>query len=100
MRVPPLPPHVPPVHVPPIVRPEVVVAPRPCAEPTLCSDLRRVEDLLAPPATTKPEPRPYAVSPIGGPMPTLAAPPRPAEDVRAINWFQVTNLGSVVDLLA
>jgi hypothetical protein len=58
-------------------------------------------DLPAPERPGGPDRPLYAVSPIGkiGPV-DREPPPLPVEHVRAMNWFHVTPLGTLLDVLA
>jgi hypothetical protein len=66
------------------------------------SFLRRVEDLPPDPKAAPPaERKAYAPDPPGRPTefpdPT---PPDPSEQVRVVNWFHITNMGTLLDVLA
>ena len=54
------------------------------------------------PAASPPtQPKAYAPAPVGKPAVVRGTtPPDPAELVRAINYFHVTNLGTLLDMLA
>jgi hypothetical protein len=90
----------------PLYRPDHYV---PVAPVHLCTLLRcievveeREEAALPPPERPEGRERPiYAVSPIGRIEPSdRDQPPRPVEFVRVMNWFHVTNLGTLLDVLA
>jgi hypothetical protein len=98
----PCPPPAPPVPPPPTVRWDDVPWWYP-EEP--CPDRWEAAD-PGPPPVAAPRPaagdRPdYAVAALGD-IPDLGQdpPPRPVERVEAMNWFHVTNLGTLLDVLA
>ena len=55
-----------------------------------------LDELAAPPTGRKA----YAPDPVGTPLEPAETPPDPSERVEAIDFLQVTNLGTLLDLLA
>jgi hypothetical protein len=66
-----------------------------------CPD-RRVEDVEPDPRACPPTARKaYAPDPVGKPTVRRdTTPPDPSEEVRVLNWFHITNLGTLLDVLA
>jgi hypothetical protein len=63
---------------------------------------RRVEDVPPDPKASPPaERKAYAPDPLGKP-PEIEnpTPPDPAEAVRVVNWLHITNMGTLLDVLA
>lgn len=56
----------------------------------------RLPDPLSSPPTKR---KAYAPDPIGKPAQPRATPPDPAETLHLINYFRITNEGSLIDLL-
>ncbi|MHC4080177.1 MAG: hypothetical protein ACYS15_09035 [Planctomycetota bacterium] len=62
---------------------------------------RRPEDIPPDPKASPPtERKAYAPDPVGKPSePRDTTPPDPSEQLRVISWFNITNMGTILDIL-